>query len=254
MLNRYSLPVFSLLALGMAAHGQTTVADEIGDLSFSYQAGSSQVSSSATSLSIQTSKNSFASADFSSAYDLGVGDSITVSFSMALDAVFTDTFSSFDFGFVDSTIAGSVGVPDLGYDYAVQFDPVDTSNGIGFREGDDNNLGKFDTSSGFGTNTNTFTFSILRTGADTCDITGDSNISSVARTVGNDVTPLQTTSFDRFYLAFRGSGWNEDLGSGTAVATLSDFSITTTVPEPSAYALLSGLLGLSYVMLRRRIS
>ena len=247
--SQVSLVLF-ISALSASA---ATVVDEIGDLTFQYQSGASEASSSATALGIQTSKNSYAYASLPNTYEIQDGESITVSFDLTMSDTITGSGNSFDIGFIDSNTPGTAS--NLGYDYSSQVDPADTANGLQFREGGDANLGKFNTLSGFGTTINSFTFELARTGTEAYELSLTSNLLNSTKTVGNDVIPLATTTFDRVYFAFRGNGWSEDFGGSTAVATVNNFSIDTTgsaVPEPSSFALLTGIGVLALVGGRRR--
>jgi len=251
---KYALPIATFLTLSVTTlSAQTTIADEVGDLSFAFSGGTSATSSTASSLSIETAKNGNAIASLGSAFTLGVGDSINVSLTFSLDNAVTDTSSSVELGFLDSNTASTNGIFNNWYDFSVGIDPVTTDNSVAFAEGDDNNLGKFDADTTLGTSTHTFNFSLERVAADTLDLTFSSpTVSSTTRTVQNDVIPLQTNTFDNFVIAFRGNGWNEDFGGSSAIATIENFSLTTTVPEPSSFALLAGLLGLASITVRRR--
>jgi hypothetical protein len=71
--------------------------------------------------------------------------------------------------------------------------------------------------------------------------TNYTNETPTDNTTGEAVTALTGTSFT----------WTDGGGVGTRAFDL-DFIVTVTVPEPSSYALLAGLIGLGAVMLRRR--
>lgn len=245
--------VLLLLSFSAAASlsAQTTIVNSISDLSFSYSGGTSEASSGAGTLGIQTAKNSSALASLPNTYQLDVGESMTVTFDMALSNEFTGTgtANSFNISFNDN--------PEY---YQVKVNPVlsnnnDLVNNIVFAEDGDNNLGKFNADATFGTSTHTFTFEIQRTGADEMSLSFVSpTISSTERTVTNDVTPISTT-FSQFEFSFSSDVWNEDFGGSTNVANISNFSIETTgsvIPEPSTYAMIAGAMVLGLCALRRR--
>ncbi|WPJ95173.1 hypothetical protein SH580_17260 [Coraliomargarita algicola] len=249
-MNKSALTLFFCFNTGVYLDA-IPVVTQVGDLDFTYLSGSSESNFSASTLDIVTSKNSYVYAELPAVYFIEIGDTMTVSFSFALDNSLVDTESSFDFGFVDSDGSGAV---PLGYDYGVQLDPVTTANGMQFREGDDGNLGKYSTDAAFATDTHTATLVVERTALDTYDLSFSSpSLSSTTRTVQNDIIPLGATEFDTIYFAFRGDAWNEDFGGSSAIMSISNFSINTTaIPEPRTYAFIFGSLCL--LMLGRRCS
>lgn len=235
------LGLSSCFALSASA---VTIVSSVSDLTFAYSGGASEAGSSAGSLSIESSKNSDAIASLPASYQLGIGDTMTITFDMSLDNIMADTSSTFDIRFAD----------DLKF-YGVRLNPVNTTNAITFDEDADNNLGKFNSDAPMGTSTNTFTFSIERTGADEMSLSFSSpTYSSTTRTQTNDVTPINTI-FSDLEFGFTGNGWNEDFGGSTVVATISNLTIDTTgtvIPEPSTYAMMIGASVLALGIMRRR--
>ncbi len=124
---RKFIPLLGFHLLVGAASGATIVSS-VTDLSFTYSGGASQVSSSAGTLVIETSKNSSATAALPAAYQLGtVGSTLGLTFDFAFDNAMSDATSSFNIAFGDSSTAG-------GYEFFVRLNPVTTGNGITFSE------------------------------------------------------------------------------------------------------------------------
>ncbi|WP_309396062.1 PEP-CTERM sorting domain-containing protein [Cerasicoccus maritimus] len=236
------LGLTSCFALTLSA--QTTIVSSVSDLTFSYSGGASEASSGAGTLAIETSKNSSATANLPSTYQLAVGETMSITLSLELDNLMADTGSSFDIAFADGAEY-----------YQVRLNPVTTTNGITFSEDGDSNLGKFATDATLGTVTNTMTFTLERTGTDEMSLSFSSpTLSSTTRTATNDVSPI-STSFGQIMFDFSGNGWNEDFGGSTIVANLSNLSIETTgtvIPEPSTYAMILGAAVLTLGVMRRR--
>ncbi len=244
------------LALGLTM-GSTHAAEIVGDvndLDWNYSGGASEASTGAGSLTIQSSKNSSAFASLPGPYQIANGQTITVTLTVQLDHVPTDTNSTLDVSFSDSTTEATNGtLHDSTYNYKVQLNPVTTGNGIQFAEGNDPNLGKFNEATAWGTNQHTITFQIENVAPDLELSVASPTLSPTTRQVNNDVTPVQTTTFDTVSIEFRGNAWNEDASGGNnPQATITDFSIETTgtlVPEPAAGA---SLIGLGTLLLARR--
>ena len=251
---RKFIPLLGFHLLVGAASGATIVSS-VTDLSFTYSGGASQVSSSAGTLVIETSKNSSATAALPAAYQLGtVGSTLGLTFDFAFDNAMSDATSSFNIAFGDSSTAG-------GYEFFVRLNPVTTGNGITFSESDDTNLGKSNLDSAFGTTTHTVSFTLERvaagTGLDALELAFSSpTLSATLRSQGNDITPLKTDVFDTFAFGFTGNGFNEEFpaSSGNRLdATITNFSIATTgsqIPEPRVSMLLA--IGMLSLLRRRR--
>jgi len=256
--RKMTVSMFAVAGLVMALAAASTHAAEIvgdvGDLDWNYSGGASEASTGAGSLTIQTSKNSAVHASLPAPYELADGQTMTVTLTVQLNHVPTDGNSTFDISLSNSTIGATSGtLHDSTYNYKVQLNPLTTGNGIQFAEGNDANLGKFNEATAWGTAQHTITFQIENIDPDMELSVASATLSPTTRKAKNDVTPVQTTTFDTVSMEFRGNAWNEDAGGGaTPQATITDFSIETTgtvVPEPAAGA---SLIGLGTLLLARR--
>ncbi|WP_269540637.1 PEP-CTERM sorting domain-containing protein [Cerasicoccus fimbriatus] len=221
-----------------------TIVSSVSDLTFAYSGGASEAGSSAGSLSIESAKNSDAIASLPASYELGVGETMTISFDMQFDNVLASTSSTFDIRFADGLTF-----------YGVRLNPVTTTNAITFDETSNTNLGKFSTDAGMGTNVNTLTFEVERTGLEEMTLSFSSpQISSTERSRTSTGVPVDSV-FSQLAFEFTGSGWNEDFGGSMAIATITNLTIDTTgtvIPEPSTYAMMIGASVLALGIMRRR--
>jgi len=234
--NPFVLTTMSFVMLVMGSIAQTTVVNSVTNLTFTYGGGSSEMSNTSGVLQIQSKKNSYAFASLPSAYTLQTGDTLSVTMDLTLDNSPANTASSLDLSFSDSTTSATGGtIWDGSYHYTVDLDPVTLSNGLGFSEGDDNNLGKTNLDEIMGTTVHTVTFTLERTGADELTLSFQSpTLKSTAFSRTNDVIPLGTVTFDTFGITFRGNAWNEDFGGSTIIVSIDDFSISTTATSGPA--------------------
>lgn len=220
------------------AGADVIIASEVGDLTYTDSGGaSSSVSVDGSTLTIDTSKNGAVQGAFSSVSIPDDGDSLMVDFDLQFD-VAPASGSSF---YVDFTNSSS------GDYYRVAFDAGGGSQSVVFSEDGDTNLGKF-TGNALGTSSQQVTFSLTRNSTgDGMDLTLDSSlIQTSPRTVGNDISPVAST-FDRVSFGFTGDAFNNQ----EIVATISNLTLTTTVPEPGTIVLT--LLGLGLLTSRRRV-
>ena len=240
------LSALALVALAAPALGDVTLVSNVTDLTWVDSGGASSSESGGDTLLIDTSKNSAVTASLPSAVAIpATGDFLTVTFEVTFDNVPTETSSSFGIGFGDSSTGG--------YFYQVSINPLAAPSGSGvvFAEGGDTNLGKYE-SLGFGTTAHTVAFTVTNVdnGAD-LDLTAASDvISGSPRTVGLDITPATTTTLDTVYFNFRGNAWNEEFDGDPIQATITNFSVTSNIPEPGSLGLT--LLGLLCLVPRRR--
>lgn len=251
-----TLAIFSITLAALPVSAQTTtIFSSVSDISFSSEGGASVASNTGGVATFQTGKNSSVWTELPVAYDLAnTGDQISVTFDMTLSSTSSNTASTIDIVFSDSSTVGTTGTRwDGSYEFTAQVDPFATGNGVTFRDGAANNLGRFDTDAVFGTSTHTLTLTVERTGADEISVSFVSpSISSTLRT-RPATTPLPTNIVDTFGFAFRGNAWNET--DNDIEATIANFSMTTNasaVPEPSLYALTLGAIAIGLGILRRR--
>ncbi len=239
-----------LLLLGLSScfalslNAQTTIVSSISDLTLNYSGGASEAGSGVGEVSIQTSKNSDVNASLPATYQLGVGNSISATFNMALDANFANTSSFFSVSFGDGVTY-----------YSVRLNPNQSGNSVTTFQSNGSNIGsKQAQDNTFGIANNEFIFTVTRTA------TSEYELSFGSATLADPAVSVTTTSilqdtFNEINFAFDGAGWNENLGSGTAVATISNFSIETdgsVIPEPSTYAMVLGAAVLTLGVMRRR--
>jgi hypothetical protein len=223
----------ALSLAGPQADAAIIVADSVDDLTYT-SSGGATASVSGSTLTIGTSKNSFVLGALPNTVEIdGDTETLTASFTIQFDNVPVSNGTSFGVGFADSTKAAA-SIPSI-YFYEVAFDPQGGSSAVTFSEGDDTNLGKVD-GNALTTSPQTVSFSLTTSGADMNLSSTSSLITSTTASVNNDVTPVQTTSFDTFYLIFNGNGFNEEFDGENVEATVTNLSITTTgtIPEPGS--------------------
>lgn len=229
--------------LGLNAARAAEIVNDVNALDWTYTNSASESSTGAGSLTIQTSKNSDLYASLPAAYQLADGQTMTVTLTVQLDYIPADTSSTMDISLSDSTTGATGGtLHDSTYNFKVQLNPVTTGNGIQFAEGNDTNLGKFNEATAWGTNQHTITFQVQNAAPDMTLLVSSPTLSPTQRSADNDVTPVQTATFDTVSIEFRGNAWNENGTSGGVKATITNFSIETTgsaVPEPASLGLLS---------------
>jgi len=231
----FSISLIWVLVQGTSPlHSQTEVVSTTNDLVFQYHGGASEIINSNGVLRVKTRKNSAAYATLPDVYSLGLTDAISVTFDLTLSDVPENTSSQLEISFSDSaTLATSGAIWDGSYDYTVDLDPVTPANGLGFSEGNDNNLGKTSLPAPLATTTHTVTFTLERIGADTLTLTFSSpTLSSVPFFAENDIIPLGTNDFDTIGLSFRGSAWEETFDGSPLVLTVENFSVTTRIAPP----------------------
>ncbi|WP_309382189.1 PEP-CTERM sorting domain-containing protein [Cerasicoccus frondis] len=227
-----------------------TIVSSVSDLTFDFSGGAAEVSSGADTISISTSKNSFATASLPDTYQLGLNETMSITFDLQLDNVPTNTASTFNINFANSD----------GDFYQARVNPLDTdTNGdltFGEKVGgsSDTNLGKYQLLNSMGITAHQMTLLIERTDVDEMSITYSSPTLSTPRTVTNDLTTINSI-FDEIQFNFGGDAWGEDFDGSPMIATISNLTIDTTgsvIPEPSTYAMVLGASVLTLGIMRRR--
>ncbi len=238
-------PLFYCVAIALLAGpalADVTVVDSVTDLTWVGSNGASAATGTDT-LTITTSKNSNVSASLPSSIEIpNTDDQITVSFSITFDHVPANTSSTFGVALADSTSGGTF--------YSVLINPAGGAQSVVFGETGDSNLGKF-AGNVLTTDAQSLSFSLTKTSTGNgLDLTADSSLLTVSpKTADVDITPVQTTTFDTVRFLFNGNAWNEEFGGNPIQATVTDFTVTTTVPEPSSMALAT--FGLLAILQRR---
>lgn len=225
------------LLIAATAPAETIIADSASSLTWQDSGGAASTLDG-TTLNIVADKNSQVTAGFSGLSLANDGDYLTVQFDLARSGpAMADDGSTLEIWF-DGT-----------HGYAVAFEPFGGANQAIFRETGDTNLGKFNSLAiGSTAQTVSFTISRILTGngleltatGDLVDTTGNT------KTVESDLVFDPATTFSEIYFKFPGSGWiNNDQN-----ISISNFSVTTSVPEPAMIGML-GLGGLLTILLRK---
>lgn len=229
------------------------IVNDVGELNWqpgggSFNSGdgvSSQVEDAGQTLVITTNKNRDIHADLTNPAVLDeVGDSISVSFDFQLEQTPTETSSSLQIGFIDSSTT------EL-YGYYADLNTLGGTNGLVMSENgtDDPNLGKHD-SNAMGATVNSMTFTLTRIASGTgLELTVDSALVTSSGTFSSeaDTIPLPTTSFDRFFISFKGNEWNLDND-----LTITSFTVDSNAVIPEPGSLMLTLFGAGLLMVHRR--
>ncbi len=234
------LTIAAVLCLSGYTQAETLV-DNVGDVTWNASGGAGVLDSNAATntLTIETAKNSDVTAALPSSIALtNAGDYIEVTLDFVLDHIPANTSSWYEVGFSNS---GS------GYFYEIDFKPRGGTQNAKFEDTGSTNLGKHDTTAD-ANSVHTISFRITHVdGAGDIQLTADGN-HIASGPVTTDATAGGDTTIDTFFFEFNGNGFKEKFDDQNIQATITNFSVTTNVPEPAGM----GLMGVGSLLLMRR--
>lgn len=236
----------SLLGITLATGSASAfvIVSSVSDLNFVPSSTALSVASNTGGVMVvNTTKNQSIDALLPSEISLGDGDSIDVSLDFAINDAVVNTASSISFRFFSGTSL-----------YAINIDPVTVSNAIDLDNSSSGVIVRKNSTGALGTSTYNVTFTIDRNTATDVDVSATGSFISGGSIAGNTSSADDTTIFDSFGIRFNGDAWNETFSPDDhkPTVTISNFSINSTVPEPSTYAAMIGALTLGVVLWRRR--
>lgn len=245
-LFKLTIGISLLLGLATSLHGQVTIyADELtNNSSTGIASGNVSGSGASSQINLSSGRNNQVIWEFSDLTLANEGDFISATMTVVFDSDIATNNTLFIVRLGDST---------TGYYNSVSFDMTGGTNEGLFSTSLANNQGRFDILQP-GTIARTFTFTSTRNASANglnIAVSGDPFIDEAGNSANADVSNLPlSNNYDQITFRFAGGSsggdWNTPI-----TATVTDFSITSNIPEPGTYALVFAVAALGIVVLRR---